>query len=267
MYKPIFIEATGLDDAWFRLLWNLFEHGRKYYINKGSYEGQYRRSFDFVSGFIHYPHTNNLAPIMPESSILPPPTTHEEIEQYFANYLMNSNLAPNEDYRYATWIVGGWYKLPAINGWEYLCSDGNSIEVDYIVDGETLWIKVPNQIEWVIKHFNEVGHGNAHCYLTVGYPESNFAYDIKYENEAERRTSPCLRGLDFRVINGYLSTNVIYRSWDLIEGFPTNMGGFALLNQFVAEHIRVRPGPLTFSCKDLHAYDFSYKYLIERIGK
>jgi thymidylate synthase len=267
MFKPIFIEATDLDDAWFRLLWNLFEHGRKYYISKGSYEGQYRYSFDFVSGFVQHPHKRPLAPRMPESSTLPPPTTDHEIEQYFANYLMDSNLASNEDYRYATWIVGGWYKLPAINGWEYLCSDGNSIEVDYIVDGDTLWINVPNQLEWIIQHFLKKGKGNAHCYLSVGYPESNFAYDIPYENEMERRTSPCLRGLDFRVIDNCLTTHVIYRSWDLVGGFPTNMGGFTLLNEYVADVIGVDPGPLTFSCKDLHAYGFSYKYLTERIGK
>jgi thymidylate synthase len=261
MFRPIFITATDLDDAWFRLLWNLFEHGRKYFITKGSYEGQYRYSFDFVAGFISHPHTTNLAPIMPEGSSLYPPTTHEEIEQYFANYLMNSDLAENEDYKYGTWIVGGQYDIPRFS---YSDCFGNIYPKNFD------YVQLPNQIQWVISHFNEVGIGNAHCYITVGYPESNFAYDIPYNDESERRTSPCLRGLDFRVVDGHLLTNVIYRSWDLVEGFPTNMGGFALLNQYVAEHITVadvKPGPLTFACKDLHSYEFAYKYVAQRIGK
>ena len=260
-FKPIFVEGTNLDDVWFRLLWNVFEHGRQYYIDSGSFSGDYRCTFDHVSGFIHHPHTRPLAPTMPESSTLPPPTTDDEIEQYFANYLMNSDLAENEDYRYATWIVGGDYEIPK----------GATVKVR---DGfhknfwdEALIIAVPNQIKWIIDHFKQKGLGNAHCYLTVGYPESNFAYDEKYQNETERRTSPCLRGLDFRIVDDCLLTHVIYRSWDLVGGWPTNMGGFTLLNEYVADAIGVDPGPLSFSCKDLHAYSHQYEYLKQRLGK
>lgn len=258
MFKPVFVEGTTLDDTWFRLLWNVYEFGRQYYIDKGSYAGQYRTTFDHVSGFVQNPHSRPLAPQIPESSTLPPPTTDHEIEQYFANYLMDSELAPNEDYRYATWIVGGRYDIPQLNTTDCY---GNIYPV--ICD----YVHVPNQLQWIINHFREKGKGNAHCYLSVGYPESNFAYDIPYENETERRTSPCLRGLDFRVIDNYLLTHVIYRSWDLIGGWPTNMGGFTLLNEYVADAIGAHPGPMSFSCKDLHAYDHGYNYLKQRLGK
>lgn len=262
-FKPVTLHARDLDDCWFMLLDYLSRYGRNYDITAGSYAGQKRSTFDYVAGFINHPHNRPLAPRVPESCTLPPPTTDNEIEQYFANYLMNSELEPNEDYRYATWIVGGRYEIPKAR----ILFTG--MEEDY----EMAWdspgvIEVPNQLEWMINHFKEKGLGNAHCYITIGYPESSFAYDIPYENETERRTSPCLRGLDFKVIDGkYLTTHVIYRSWDLVAGWPTNMGGFTLLNEYVANELDIEPGPLSFSCKDLHAYDHTWEYLRARLGK
>lgn len=251
-FKPVFIESTTLSDCWFQLLWNVNEYGRRYKIDEGSYKGAYRLAFDDASGFIHYPHSRPLAPIMPEGLNVPPPTDDEDIEKYFAEYLMNGEIADNEDYKYGTWLASGPYYI-------------TKMKIVGYGDAQGYVVRVPNQIEWIINHFKEKGFGNEHCYVTVGYPESNFAYDIPYTNEQERKTSPCLRGLDFRIVedNGvnYLLTKVIYRSWDLYGGFPVNMGGFALLNQYVAGELEIEPGPLSFTCKSLHCYDFQLEPL------
>lgn len=205
MFRPVFIEARDLGDCWFQLLRACKERGRKYLITSGSYEGQYRYALDFASCFIHYPHTRPLAPILSPRCPLPPPTTDEEIEKYFVNYLMDSKLSPNEHYRYSTWIVGGEYQLPPVSG-KYMPNK---------LDQPPYKVFVPNQLEWVINHFKTKGFGNEHCFITIGYPESNFGYDVEYNNPNERMTSPCLRGLDFRMIedNGeyYLFTCVYYR--------------------------------------------------------
>jgi hypothetical protein len=106
-FFPVFVRATTLNDCWHQLLIELYEKGRRYKITSGSYEGSDRLAFDFVSGFIAYPHTRPLAPILPEGSYLPRPTTDEDIEFYFSDYLMDTNLAKNEHYKYSSWIVGG----------------------------------------------------------------------------------------------------------------------------------------------------------------
>lgn len=269
MFKPVYVEGRNLDEVWFLLLKAAFEKGRRYRITEGSYKGHERIALDFASGFIHDPHERPLAPQIPPH--LPPIATDEDIEDYFVNYLMDSNLAPNEDYRYATWIVGGRSRLyfrredlfkqpfPCVGDVKYV--GGEVLELEYVV---------PNQIGWVIEHFKKKGLGNEHCCIMIGDPTVNLAYDIPYSEETERRTSPCLRALDFRVIqteNGsYLETVVFYRSWDLVAGWPVNMGGFTLLNEYVAEEIGVKPGPLAFVCKSLHCYDFHEGYLKARFS-
>ena len=231
--KPVFIEATTLGDAWFQLLYQVYHHGRKYLITKGSYEGGYRLEFDFVAGFIHHPHVRPLAPIMPEGIMVGSPTSDDEIDKYFNDYLMDSSLAPNEEYKYATWINGQIFDSTDITA-----------------------------IEWIIKHFKECGYGTNHCFLQVGYPSSNLAYDRSYINENERGTSPCLRGIDFKIVENVLVSHVYFRSWDLFSGFPTNMGGFVLLNEYVAYSLDgIEPGPLAFSSKGLHVYDFALEPL------
>jgi thymidylate synthase len=241
LFHPIQIIATNLNDAYFQLLTLVYNYGGRYKIDTGSFAGASRLEFDFCSGFIQYPHVRPLAPIMPES--IPPVTTDEKLElEYFPNYLMNPKLEGNEHYRYSSWINGcDHYK-------EFELIPGPGF--NHINNNET-------PLEWVIRHFKEKGYGNNHCYINVGNVDSGFNYDIPYDNEGERRTSPCLRGIDFKIKKGYLIISVVFRSWDLYAGFPENMGGLTLLNEYVAGQLdNVEPGPLAFTSAGLHLYDY-----------
>jgi thymidylate synthase len=98
--------------------------------------------------------------------------------------------------------------------------------------------------------------------------DSGFNYDIPYENEGERRTSPCLRGIDFKIKNNYLIMSVIFRSWDLYAGFPENMGGLTLLNEYVCDQLQdVNPGPMAFTSAGLHAYDYQIEPIMSILRK
>jgi hypothetical protein len=240
MFKPVFIEGTTLGDTWHTLLWELYHKGRKYLITKGSFEGTYRYAFDFVSGMIHFPHERPLAPIMPEGSNLPSPTDEQSIENYFINYLMRKDLEIHEHYTY-----GGY-----INGNPKLCN--------------------LNQLEWIIKHFKKVGFGTEHCYISIGNGSDLLNYDEPYINDQDRKTTACLRGLDFRIIKendiNYLITVGYWRSWDIIA-FPENIGGIILLNEFVSQELDIKSGPICFSSKNLHAYEHAFNYIKQRLGK
>lgn len=251
--KSVFVEEKTLDSMWFRLLSEVYIHGRKNHIDYGSYAGANRLEFDFAAGTIYYPTTRPLAPIMPDG--VPPPTTDDEIEKYFTKYIMDGhNLEGNEHYRYATWITGGPYNIPYIT---------MNIPKQ---KGGMFQIEVPNQVEWIIEHYKEKGFGNNHCYITVGYPESSFAYDIPFEDETDRETSPCLRGIDTHVKDGALHMSAVFRSWDLYGGFPENMGGITMLMEYMANELDIETGPLSFSCLKLHCYDFQIDAVKARLN-
>lgn len=239
-YKPSFVEARDLNEAYFMLLSDCWNYGYAYEVTEGSNKGTKRLELCMAAGIIQFPHTRPLAPIMPEG--ISPTTTDEKIEQYFAEYLMDHTVNSNEEYKYSEWINGHWKK-----GINFKNKFGIS---EYHKE---------SQLDWCIRHFKEKGLGNNHCFITVGDPTMNFNYDIPYSNETERRTSPCLRGLDIKVKGNKVILGVIYRSWDLFAGFPENMGGFALLNQYIANELEIEAGPLTFYSQGLHCYDYQLK--------
>ena len=256
----VFVEGRNIDEVWFRLLTMLCKYGRFFKVTEGSFKNNFRLEFDFVSGTIYKPIEYNevglrlpIAPSVPPGC--PAPTTDDAIDQYFANYLMDSNLTNEEHYKYSTWIVGGEYNIPNLN------TKSNVANTEVIV---------PNQLEWCINHYKKKGFGNNHCCIQVGYPESTLAYDVPYKNETERGTSPCLRCIDTKIIddNGIfrLLLNVYFRSWDLYAGWPENMGGFALLQEYIAHELEIETGALSFSSAKLHVYAHSIDALIRRAG-
>lgn len=255
-FRTIFVKGTTLDDTWFKVISEVYKEGRRHKITTGSYAGFDRIEADFLTGVIQYPSRRPLAPIMPEG--VPPVTTDEDIENYFVNYLMDGrNLSDNEHYRYATWIAGGGYKIPQF----CIPSENNKRH------GQ--WTVVPNQVEWIIKHYKEGGFGNNHCFITVGYPESNFAYDEPYTDETDRQTSPCLRGVDTKIISEdgiyKLCAHVYFRSWDLYGAWPENIGGITLLMEYIANELEVEVDTLCFSSMKGHLYDFQVKAVEARL--
>jgi len=97
--------ATDINDAWFALLYNVFDskYSRKYIIDKGSYEGQTRLEYFWSIVRIKYP-SNRPFLSMPEGSNLAVPTDDATVEEYFANYLLDDKLEKNELYRYSSSI-------------------------------------------------------------------------------------------------------------------------------------------------------------------
>lgn len=256
MKMCIIEDATSLADGWFRALDKIISEGRKYLITKGSYEGIHRIGMPTMINFTH-PGARPLSLMMPEGSNIPAPTSEEDINEYLT-YLMTGERTLNEHYTYG----------------EDLC-----------------W-----QIPWVIKHYQDAGHGNNHGYMTVGRPETVFFYDrdVDYYEEisawnikinsdipvVRRRisnrwnkepdnkpSSQCLRGIDTWIDEGKLHFWVYFRSWDLWGGFPVNLGGIQLLKEYMASEIGVEDGELVVSCKDLHVYEHTWLVALMRLRK
>ena len=204
-----FIKARDLPDAWFQCIYQILDTGRTYTIDRGSYEGQKRIEFDYITVHIKYPGKRPLLPDIPPTLGIPNPVDNDYLDQYLP-YLMTSIKKEGEEYTY------GEYLEP--------------------------------QIKEVIRMYREDGHGTNQAYMTVGDPETLYLSD-----------PPCLRGIDTRIKDNKLHFVVYFRSWDLWNGFPANLGAIQLLKEYMAESIGVEDGQIIAASKGLHLYDYIWE--------
>ena len=204
-----FIKARDLPDAWFQCVYQILDTGRTYTIDRGSYEGQQRIEFDYITVHIKYPGKRPLLPDIPPALGIPNPVDNDYLDQYLP-YLMTSTKKEGEEYTY------GEYLEP--------------------------------QIKEVIRMYREDGHGTNQAYMTVGNPKTLYLSD-----------PPCLRGVDTRIKDNKLHFVVYFRSWDLWNGFPANLGAIQLLKEYMAESIGVEDGQIIAASKGLHLYDYIWE--------
>jgi thymidylate synthase len=210
------IIATTIDDAWRIAISLCVRNGYHQVIEGsiskdkgGSYIGQTRKQLEDVKITIKYPYIRPLAPITPVD--VPPPTSDEKIVNYFINYLMDDqHLLPNEEYRYATWIIP--------------------------------------QLQTIIEKLR-ISNGNTNqATITIGD-----------SNSVRLKDPPCLKLISFKVVNMKLNMSVFFRSWDLMAGFPENIGGLQLLKEFVLQslhyNLSIIDGSIICYSDGLHLYD------------
>jgi len=87
---------------------------------------------------------------------------------------------------------------------------------------------------------------------------------------------PCLRVISFKCVphegigpQTYdLNICVFFRSWECWAGLPTNLGGMALLQQYVAGFIEgAVSGRMFFASDGLHLYDMAIGYAKQKCNK
>ena len=237
--KPVYIEAFDLDDAWFKCLAEILEHGHVYKIDRGSYAGQHRLEFDFVTVRVKNP-AHQIIPIIPEGSSIPAPTSLDYVQQYL-QYLMTSCKTETEDYTYGERLVDP------------------KVKFETEADGKKMVKEMPlqcNQIEEVIKMYKTHGFGTNQAIMEIGMPS-----DLKLHDP------PCLRLIDTRVRYGKLHFFLYFRSWDLWGGFPSNLGGLELVKQYMADEIGVGNGEIIACSKGLHLYEYAWELAKQRTHK
>ncbi len=239
LLKPVYIDSFDLDDAWFQCLCQILDNGHVYTITRGSYEGQRRLEFDFVTIRVKKP-GHQIIPIIPEGMSIPAPTDMNYIQGYLS-YLLTGTKTASEDYTYGERLVEP------------------KVKIRQQVADKDLLKEMPlevNQIEEVIKLYKTKGFGTNQAIMEIGMPS-----DIKLDDP------PCLRLIDTRIRYGKLHFILYFRSWDLWGGFPSNLGGLQLVKQYMSEEIGVEDGEIIAVSKGLHLYDYSWDLAKLRTNK
>jgi len=116
--------------------------------------------------------------------------------------------------------------------------------------------RIESQIQRVIKMYREQGHGTNQVCMSISMPTDIDLVD-----------PPCLRSIDCRVKNNTLHFFVYFRSWDLWNGLPANLGAIQLLKEYMASEIGVKDGEIVASSKGLHIYDYVFELAKLRTNK
>ena len=104
------ITATTLPDAWFQTVYKCIETGRGFTIDRGSYAGQKRLEFDYITIQIKHPEIRPLLPQIPAQYNMPNPVEEGYLEEYLP-YLMTGEVKEGESYTYGQRLTK--YQIPS----------------------------------------------------------------------------------------------------------------------------------------------------------
>lgn len=253
MLNPIFIDAISLSDAFFQTIFKCIEQGRKFKIDDGSFKGQVRLEFDFVTIRIKQPWTNPLLPKINPALNIPDPVSPDYLDGYLP-YLMTDEIKENESYTYGSRlcavdisdILKIWDREKEIYRQDdniYSSLYDQTKHMMHQKDG----LPLMNQIETMIWLYKNRGHRTNQMILQIGQPS-----DLLLKDPA------CLRQIDTRIQDGKLHFFPYFRSWDLFNGFPANLAAIELLKQYCAMQIGVDNGEIIATSKGLHLYDYVF---------
>ncbi len=247
------IIARDLPDLWFQAVHDILDNGRRFKIDRGSYEGQTRLEYDYFMGYVRYPATEPLIPDIPPACGIPNPVEEayiyggEGYERSYIEYLMTGYKEPGESYTYGERLT----RAP-LTGEKLKWFQENNRDIADIrsVDGKILFEEngdlFLNQIEWVIDTYKRYGCRNNQMVLQIAHPSDLLLLD-----------PPCLRAIDTRIQDNTLHFFVYFRSWDLWGGLPANLAGIQNLKNYMAGEIGVQDGELIVESKGLHLYGYA----------
>ena len=251
MLDPINVKATTLSDVWFQLIYKCVEHGKKFVIDRGSFEGQTRLEFDYVTIHITHPDTIPLLPKLNPNLSIPDPVSEDYLDDYLP-YLMTGEEKEGESYTYGQRLCAGiltnqHLQWQTVNGQQIYIQDQKIW--DDLYHGDVIHINngrhVLNQLELMIWTYKNKGYRNNQMCLQIAKPTDMLLQD-----------PPCLRYIDTRIQDGMLHFFPYFRSWDLFSGLPANLAAIELMKQYCADQIGVENGEIIASSKGLHLYDY-----------
>ena len=248
------LDARDLPDAWFQTLFKILEEGSVFKIDRGSFAGQKRLEFDWITMRFKDPGHRPLLPQIEEHFSIPNPVEADYLDDYIS-YLMTGDVAEGESYTYGQRMT----KVKANSNW-VLRHDKPEYE-EIVIQDKEVWAKQTKGLydeSWCSGNFLSQIELLIWTYKNKGYRNNQMVLQVAQPNDMLLKDPPCLRHIDTRIQDGKLHFYPYFRSWDLWGGLPANLGGIQLLKEYVAAEIGVEDGEIIASSKGLHIYDYSF---------
>jgi thymidylate synthase len=222
------VEATTIPDAWFQCIYRLLQ---SYELENGARRYIVTSGSDTGVGRIEFDFVQMHIKLPGGRPLLPQMPEH-------------LNIPPIADDAYLNNYV------------QYLIEPSKAPNERYTY-GERLSAQIPE----VIAYYKEEGGLNNRMCMEVGRPEDLFVY------RQGLRSTPCMRLIDTRILNGKLHFYVYFRSWNLWNGLPVNLAALQLVKEWMATEIGVEDGEILASSKGLNLRDYNLDFAYQRIQK
>jgi len=205
-----FVESTTIADSWFQCVYRILDVGKKYVIDRGSYKGQQRLEFDYITVHIKHPGARPLLPEIPIALGIPNPVDNDYLDQYLP-YLMTGELKKGESYTYGQRLTRFPIELSVFpDSYDETMKTIIIDEIDQLKKERIIFFDEEfnkwclNQIELLIWMYKNKGFGNNQMVLQVANSSDMLLKD-----------PPCLRQIGTKIRNNKLNFIVDFRSWDL----------------------------------------------------
>jgi thymidylate synthase len=251
------INATTLPDAWFQTIYKCIETGRDFKIDQGSYAGQKRLEFDYITIQIKHPEIRPLLPEIPPQYNIPNPVEDGYLEEYLP-YLMTGELKEGESYTYGQRLT----KYPISS--EFMHNYNKDIYSDILIQEASVWdiwdtldnrIIIKNELDYYLNQIELV----IWTYKNKGFRNNQMTMQVATPTDMLLQDPPCLRSIDTRIQDNKLHFIVYFRSWDIFGGLPANLGAIQMMKEYMASEIGVDAGETIASSKGLHLYDYVFE--------
>ncbi len=205
MLNPIHIKATSLSDAWFQTLYKCVEIGKEFVIDEGSFKGQKRLEFDFITIQITHPDTLPLLPKVNPTLGFPDPVEEGYLDNYLP-YLMTGEEKFGEAYTYGQRLTKEFCENIKNSSKNSPTRNLLVKEAHYYKEDQKFLFEDKNdyflsQMELMIHTYKNKGYRNNQMILQVGKPTDMFLID-----------PPCLRHIDTRIQNNLKKEEVNIRN-------------------------------------------------------
>jgi len=107
--------------------------------------------------------------------------------------------------------------------------------------------RIAMNTDYIAERLRETPYSNQ-IFLPVAQPQDVHLAD-----------PPCLQSITLQVADGRVNLHSYWRSWDVCNALPVNLGGLALLGEWLAEHAALTMGALYAYSSGAHLYEHSVR--------
>ena len=253
-YKPIFVVADNLANAWVQALKEVMKNGVERFIQAPEYQCKQKEApvFIHVSNALAEPRIHDKAPVQ-----------KGQAEEYAKNVIHGMGDKEKEnsfDYTYFARLR--FYPDCQVRAdWPNIVEEHELEEVKQKLCGGKCIVRTYDQVKLAIDTLKRDPTRRSIVLTTWIVARDS----IKFGPKREKTSSPCIAYIQPQLIEGKLHLFVVMKTNDLYNAFPLNAFAMTELQRYMASQLNCEVGSYNHFCSSMNIYEDVYELVEELI--